>query len=159
ETAVTNEMTVRIPWEDLRPGPVGEYVAVVDEDSDGARLHPPVDLDGLELLAQNGLPPSDGNPQFRQQMLYAVAMKTIRNFERALGRAAHWAPLETTPSPGRRGRPTKARYRRQLRLYPHAMAQGNAHYFRDKGVLFGYFESESSTPFPGTAVFTCLSQD
>src|SRR5262249_38933533 len=89
ETAVTNEMTVRIPWEDLRPGPVGEYVAVVDEDSDGALLHPPVDLDSLELLAQNGLPPSDGNPQFRQQMLYAVAMKTIRNFERALGRVAH----------------------------------------------------------------------
>ncbi len=63
-----------------------------------SRLHPPVDLDRTELLAQDGLPPSDGNPQFRQQMVYAVTMRTIRNFERALGRS----------STGRRGRRTDA---------------------------------------------------
>ena len=140
ETAVMNEMTVRVEWEDLQPGPMGEYVAVLDDD------HPPVDLDRPEFLAQNGLPPSDGNPQFRQQMVYAVAMKTIRNFERALGRAAHWAPLE-------------AKYQKQLRLYPHGMPEETAHYYQDKGVLFGYFESAGDTPFPGTIVFTCLSQD
>jgi hypothetical protein len=90
ETAVLNEMTLAIPWEELEPGPIGEYVAVVDEDESGVRLHEPVDLNDLHILAQDGLAPSDGNPQFRQQMVYAVAMRTIRNFERALGRVIHW---------------------------------------------------------------------
>ena len=35
ETAVMNEMTLRLPWEDLEPGPAGEYVVVVDEDQNG----------------------------------------------------------------------------------------------------------------------------
>ena len=40
------------------------------------------------LLAQDGLAPSESDPQFHQQMVYAVAMTTIRHFERALGRVA-----------------------------------------------------------------------
>ena len=36
-----------------------------------------------EIASQNGLPPSEGNPQFHQQFVYAVAMKTIRHFEHA----------------------------------------------------------------------------
>jgi hypothetical protein len=43
-----------------------------------------VDLNQPELLANDGLAASDGNPQFRQQMLYAVAMRTIDVFERCL---------------------------------------------------------------------------
>ena len=78
ETAVLNEMTLAIPWERLEPGPVGEYLAVVDENENGERVHDPVKLDDLEILAQDGLSPSDGNPQFRQQMVYAVAMRTIQ---------------------------------------------------------------------------------
>jgi serine/threonine protein kinase len=39
-------------------------------------------LDDPDVLAQDGLAPSEGNPQFHQQMAYAVAMTTIRNFER-----------------------------------------------------------------------------
>ena len=31
-------------------------------------------------------------PAVRQQMVYAVAMRTIKNFERALGRVMHWPP-------------------------------------------------------------------
>ena len=92
ETAVMNEMVLALPWEKLQPGPVGEYVAVVDQDEHGTQLHKPVDLDRADILAQDGLAPSDGNPQFRQQMVYTIAMRTIRNFEYALGRAAHWPP-------------------------------------------------------------------
>src|SRR5262245_27601094 len=106
ETSVVNEMTVRIPWEQLEPGPVGEYVAVC-EDAEGREQ---VDLDGLDLLAQNGLQPSDGNPLFRQQMVYAVAMATIKNFERALGRRAHWTPAD-------------GEYQRRLKLYPHGLSE------------------------------------
>ena len=32
ETAAINEITVEVPWEDLEPGPVGEYIEVVDCD-------------------------------------------------------------------------------------------------------------------------------
>ena len=146
ETAVMNEMTASIPWEPLDPGPIGEYIAVVDENAEGARLNEPVDLERTELLAQNGLPPSDGNPQFRQQMVYAVAMRTIRNFERALGRVVHWEPLDGS-------------YRRRLNLYPHFEVIETAHYDPSRGIRFGYFESVPESPFPGTVVFTCLSGD
>jgi hypothetical protein len=151
ETAVINEMTVQVPWEDLAPGPSGEYVAVVDQNDSGTQLHPPIDLDQSEVLAHSGLPPSDGNPQFRQQMVYAVAMKTIGNFERALGRPAHWPPERK-----RRGKPA---YRPQLRLYPHYMVDADAHYELERGLCFGYFESAEDSPVPGMSVFTCLSQD
>src|SRR4051794_22137797 len=86
DTALLNEMTLQVPWEaDLQPGPAGEYIEVIDIDYDGTMLAP-VDLNQRELLAQDGLTPSDGNLQFHQQMVYAVAMRTIQNFERALGR-------------------------------------------------------------------------
>ena len=159
ETAVLNEMTLEIPWEELSAGPVGEYLAVVDEDNTGRRLHDPVDLDRQDILAQDGLPPSDGNPQFRQQMVYAVAMRTLRNFERALGRVVHWAPREAQPhAPGSRkhGAPT---YERRLRLYPHYYQTDNAHLEYEKGLCFGYFLSPRNSPLPDTAVYTCLSQD
>ena len=99
ETAVMNETTLRIPWEELDAGPSGEYILVVDENESGATLHPPVDLDAPEVLAQDGLPPSDGSRQFGQQMVYAVAMRTIKNFERALGRVVHWPPTGTRARP------------------------------------------------------------
>ncbi|MGH3824910.1 MAG: hypothetical protein ACRDRA_19050, partial [Pseudonocardiaceae bacterium] len=152
ETAVLNEATVQIPWEELRPGPDGEYLVVIDEDKAGNKRNPPVDLDHPELLAQDGLPPSDGNPQFRQQMVYAVAMKTIRNFENALGRRAHWPPL-------RDGDHTGSSYRRQLALYPHFEVVPNAYYVEGTGLCFGYFLGQPDSPLAGTWVFTCLSQD
>ncbi|MFL6037997.1 MAG: hypothetical protein ACJ74B_05135 [Gaiellaceae bacterium] len=150
ETAVMNETTLHVPWEDLEAGPAGEYVVVCDRDEKGKRLHhPAVDLNASDVLAQSGLPPSDGSPQFRQQMVYAVAMRTIKNFERALGRLVHWPPAHGS----------RPKYRPQLMLYPHYMEQANAYYDPDGGVRFGYFESGADSPFPGTIVFTCLSQD
>jgi hypothetical protein len=141
ETAVMNEMKVSIPWEQLGPGPLGKYIAVVDRDENDEEVNSPVNLDSPDLLAQNGLPPSDGSPQFRQQMLYAVAMKTVRNFEDALGRSAHW--------PGGQA---------QLRLYPQYMQAPNAYYESEKGLCFGYFRSNDAA-LPGTVVYTSLSQD
>ncbi len=34
----------------------------------------------------DGLTASESDPRFHQQMVYAVAMKTLENFEKALGR-------------------------------------------------------------------------
>ena len=86
ETALINETSLRVPWEsDLKPGPSGEYLEVIDFDPASDCFYGPVDLNDPHILATDGLSPSEGNPQFHQQMVYAVAMATIRNFEKALG--------------------------------------------------------------------------
>ena len=96
DTALINEITYKIPWEDkqdgLKPGPIGEYIEVIDYDPTVEKLYAPVDLDNSYILAQDGLEPSSSNPQFHQQMVYAVAMTTIKNFESALGRPVLWSP-------------------------------------------------------------------
>jgi len=157
ETTLLNEMTLAIPWETLEPGPIGEYLAVVDVNDVGQRVHEPVNLDQPEILAQDGLSPSDGNPQFRQQMVYAVAMRTIRNFERALGRVVHWPPR--TVGEARSLAPSVLGYEKQLKLHPHYNTGPQAHWDPEHGFCFGYFESGPESPFPGTTVFMCLSQD
>ena len=91
----------------LGPGPVGEYLEVVDRDPASKAFYAPVDLNDPHLLAQDGMAPSESNPQFHQQMVYAVAMRTIRTFERALGRLALWSPrpaVRPAMSHRRRGR-------------------------------------------------------
>ena len=75
-----------MPWEEnLAAGPIGEYLEVIDVDPASDAVYLPVDLQKPALLAQDGLAPSEGNPRFHQQMTYTVAMRTIRNFELALG--------------------------------------------------------------------------
>src|SRR5262249_27451483 len=90
ETASINEVTLEIPWEtDLKPGPSGEYVEVIDQDASG-KEYTKVDLNDPRLLAQDGWRASEGNPAFHQQMVYAVSMKTINHFEQSLGRPVLW---------------------------------------------------------------------
>jgi len=165
DTAVVNEITYHVPWEEkgtrddtgLMPGPVGEYVEVVDYDPASGCFYEPVDLSDPNVLAQDGLPPSEGNPQFHQQMVYAVAMTTIRNFERALGRRALWAPRDHNEANG------ADPFVQRLRIYPHALREANAYYSPEKrALLFGYFPASSESPeryLPGGIVFTCLSHD
>src|ERR1700733_12004829 len=87
DTAEINQITYLIPWEDdLKPGPEGEYIRVIDRDPAGDAAYIPVDLNNPVVLASDGLAPSETNPQFHQQMTYAVIMTTIKNFEKALGR-------------------------------------------------------------------------
>jgi hypothetical protein len=97
ETAVINTATIEVPWDRSptdknndgpAPGPIGEYLEVIDYDPASRKYYKPVNLSHPHLLSDAGLAPSDGNPQFHQQMVYAVAMRTILNFERALGRRA-----------------------------------------------------------------------
>jgi hypothetical protein len=167
-TAFINEAIVEVPWEAVRssenllsPGPVGEYLEVVDVDPASARVYDPVDLNNPYLLAQDGLSPSEGNPQFHQQMVYAVAMRTIRNFEIALGRRALWAerevPVAANDEKAEADGPTRTTraFVRRLRLYPHALREANAYYSPDKrALLFGYFPAQNEQ-----IVFTALSHD
>ena len=109
-------------------------------------------LNDPNLLAQDGLRPSEGNPQFHQQMVYAVAMTTIGHFERALGRVALWAPRRV----GQPRSPTgqwQSQFVRRLRIYPHALRDQNAYYSPDKkALLFGYFpvHGKDADNTPGT---------
>ena len=151
-----NTVVYPIRWEDLEAGPIGEYVAVIDVDPASGAFYPPVDLDDPRLLAQDGLPPSESNPQFHQQMVYAVAMLTIQNFEKALGRPAQWSSREYKKD-------KFEEFVAQLRIYPHAIREANAYYSsQKKAVLFGYFSarpSDVSLLMPGSLVFACLSHD
>jgi len=157
-TAAFNEIIVELRWEDLSPGPVGEYVEVVDVDPASGVFYHPVDLDHPHLLARDGLPPSESNPHFHQQMAYAVAMATIQHFERALGRTALWADRRVKKPDGK----YSSQFVRRLRIYPHAVRDRNAYYSPSKkALLFGYFPvgSKEDGNTPGTVVFTCLSHD
>jgi hypothetical protein len=156
-TADINSVIYRVDWESLEPGPIGEYVEVIDYDPTIKKFYEPVDLDHPYLLARDGLAPSESNPQFHQQMVYAVAMTTIQNFEQALGRKVIWAPRRLAD------RTKFQEYVQRLRIYPHALREANAYYTpQKKAVLFGYFAATPANPahqMPGSLVFTCLSHD
>lgn len=160
DTVGISEVTVKVPWEELRRGPVGEYLEVVDTDPASDLFYQPVDLDAPLILAQDGLPPSEGVPQFHQQMAYAVASLTIRNFELALGRKALWRPR---PPRDGENEYDDSHFVRRLRIYPHALREANAYYSPVKvALLFGYFRAKDVDPgeqLPGGMVFTCLSHD
>src|SRR5436853_7906490 len=73
ETRMISQVTFRVPWEDVMDrGPTDEYIEVIDVDPASDRYYEPVNLDDPILLAQDGLQPSEGTPQFHQQMVYAV---------------------------------------------------------------------------------------
>ncbi len=159
DTLSLNEATLNVPWEALEPGPVGRYVEIIDIDPASGCAYAPLDLDAPEILATDGLKPSEADPQFHQQMVYAVAMGTIDAFERALGRVALWAPRETRDASGR----MVTSFVPRLRIHPHALRAANAYYSPDrKALLFGYFRAGSDGPAhlpPGGQIFTCLSHD
>jgi len=98
--------------------------------------------------------------------MIAVAMTTIRNFERALGRVALWSDHFAQPVAG--GEPQVPKkpdeaFVQRLRLYPHALREANAYYHPGKkALLFGYFPAPAADVrqhLPGGLVFTCLSHD
>lgn len=179
ETALINDITYKIRWEDnLLPGPTGEYIEVIDYDPTIKKWYEPVDLNELFIAAQEGIEPSGANPKFHQQMVYAVAMTTIKNFEAALGRPVLWSPrkryLEDTENDPPQGKTKKGKQKtvkrklrdefvRQLRIYPHALRDANAFYSpQKKALLFGYFSArpaDVTLQMPDNLTFTCLSHD
>jgi hypothetical protein len=163
DTADINDVIYKIRWEDgpaLQSGPVGEYVEVIDFDptvGKNGTFYAAVNLNDEYILANDGLPPSESNPQFHQQFVYAVAMLTIEHFEQALGRQILWAPrLLSDPA-------KYEEYVPRLRIYPHALREANAYYSPlKKSILCGYFSASPRTRaalMPYSLVFTCLSHD
>jgi hypothetical protein len=150
---LTTELTV--PAEELLAGPCGYRVNVIDYDASTGTLYKPMiygrSLDGkyedpfafkqsrrtsvrARRLQQRLL----GDPRFHAQNVYAIAMRTLAQFEFALGRRCAW---------GFDGH--------QIHMVPHAFADANAFYSRDdRAIFFGYFMGGDGKP-----IFTCLSHD
>src|SRR5262245_2880027 len=136
---------IEIPNEQLSAGPRGYRVQVVDYDSTSNRMYAALDaarygsideprdpfagVDGKRLLA---------DPRFHAQNVYAIAMRTLSQFERALGRRISWSFGG-----------------HQIKIAPHAFAEPNAFYSPEsEALLFGYFDV-----LKGRRVFNCLSHD
>lgn len=134
-----------VPFERVRPGPIGRLVRVEDYDSSTDTWGEPLDLNEPDLLITQGLVPSESDPRFRKQMVYAVAMRVLEAFERGLGRPIVWDRLE------------------KLTLVPHAFRDPNAYFHPDLfAVLFGYFLADADSPganLPGQQIFTCAAYD
>ncbi|WP_222539511.1 hypothetical protein [Pedobacter polysacchareus] len=166
DTSAINDLTYKIKWEPLVRGPIGEYVEVIDYDPSTKMFYQAVDLEHKHIIACDGLAPSESNPQFHQQMVYAVAMTTISNFEKALGRKILWANRDIDLSAlidKQYSINKKNEYVKCLRIYPHALRDANAYYSpQKKALLFGYFSAspaEETLQMPNSLVFTCLSHD
>src|SRR6266852_248528 len=135
---VGNYMTASVRYEKLEPGPVGDRFAVIDYDGTNKTFYKPIDLNDPRLLVGGGLAPSETDPRFHQQMVYAVASETLQRFEFALGRRIHWARARKVDD----AIPVLQGSSRRLNLFPHAMCQANAFYSPDAhGILFGYFKA------------------
>lgn len=150
-------MSLEIPFEELeklpdgsgRTRPKGRVIEVIDYDATSDRYYPAIDLDNPAVLAGGGLPPKVDDPRFHQQMVYAVAMKVVANFERALGR--------------------KLNFDEPLTLLPHAFKGRNAFFLPDTrplgeqhAICFGYFRADPDDPgdnLPNQWVFTSMSHD
>lgn len=159
ENSDINEIELEIPWEPLEPGPVGEYLEVVDVDPASQLYYPPVDLNDTAVLAQRGIAATETHPQFHQQMVYAVAMATIDHFEQAFGRKIFWSNRIERESGDQK---YQEYFVPRLRIYPHALRARNAYYSPvKKALLFGYFPvtTKDEANAPGTTVFACLSHD
>jgi hypothetical protein len=154
-----NQVIYKVRWEDLdSKNPFGEYIEIIDYDPSIESYYDLIDLNDTEVLADYGLDPSEGNPKFHQQQIYAVVMSVISQFEKAFGRKIIWSRKRKDGNNN-----TVYEYVKKLRIYPHALRQQNAYYSPDKlALLFGYFEASntwSGNNVPGLAVFTCLSPD
>src|SRR5690606_10265380 len=134
DTAAINSLLYRIRWEDLKHGPSRDCIEVLGYDATLRKFYEPVNSQDPLSLAQEDLEPSESDPQFHQEMVYAVAMTTIKNFEKALGRKVVWAPRLLS------NKDQYEEYVPKLRIYPHAMREANAYYSpQKKSLLFGYF--------------------
>lgn len=160
----SNQVLYQVNWEKLAPGPIGEYIAVLDYNPVSKSYYTPINMDDPFVLADHGMDPAEGDPRFHQQQVYAVIMCVIKQFERALGRKIIWSKITELKEAGS----TKTilyqhDFVELLWVFPHAMLQQNAYYSPAKNaLLFGYFRASGNwdgNNVPGATIFTCLSPD
>ena len=139
---------IEIPNETLDVGPRGHRVHVIDYDATEDVLYktPPLPrginsgdaqpLDPFEKATDDELLSS---PCFHAFMAYGVVMRTLAQFEYALGRHLSWSFSS-----------------QQISVAPHAFADANAFYSDTaQGLFFGYFASADGQ----RNIFSCLSYE
>ena len=143
-----HRVTVEIPYRPIQHDERcfrDDRLEVVDYDASTRTYFRAVALDDPKIAMTQGLEPLEQDPQFHQQMVYAVASKVLENFDRALGRRLRFKGGD------------------RLRLIPHAFQARNAYFDGEmNAVLFGYFPADEDDPgpnLPGQLIFTCLSHD
>jgi hypothetical protein len=125
---------IEIPNEELAPGPRGYRVQVIDYDASNRILYRPAPYKAGDLLKVSH---PEKDRAFQARNVYAIVMRVLARFERALGRRVRWS------FPGH-----------QLTIAPHAFLDLNAFYSKDdRAIFFGYYPGESGM------VFTCLSHE
>ncbi len=130
---------IRIPMEDLGPGPRGYRAYVVDYDSSAAALYEPYQMPLADEFERSSSKDLVADPRFHAQNVYAIVMRILGRFERALGRRVPWSFGG-----------------HQIKIAPHAFVGANAFYSKEhEALLFGYFPSRSGRG----VVYTCLSHD
>jgi hypothetical protein len=143
--------TITVPNEQVSAGPRGYRLQIVDYDASSNQFFVPLDaarygsiLQPRDPYATRGGTPSQFNarllddPQFHAHNVYAITMRTLAQFERALGRRVSWSFGG-----------------HQIKAAPHAFAEANAFYSPDdEALLFGYFDDGH-----GRRVFNCMSHD
>lgn len=143
--------TAEVPYEPLQPGPVGRLFEVDSRDEANGHRYVIADLDEHTALLGHGFAPSESDPRFHAQMVYAVASLVHASFRRALGRQIGWPFGVDDKTPPR------------LRLRPFAGNNRNAWYDPEDGTLsFGYFlagKQVRGRTLPESYVFTALSHD
>jgi hypothetical protein len=126
---------IEIPNEELAPGPRGYRVQVIDYDASNRILYRPAPYQAGDLLKV--VPNPEKDRAFQARNVYAIVMRVLARFERALGRRVRWS------FPGH-----------QLTVAPHAFQDLNAFYSKDdRAIFFGYYPGETGI------VFTCLSHE
>lgn len=143
-----HRVTVEVPYRPIEREERAfrdDRLEVVDYDAATRKYLRVIDLNDHQIAMTDGLEPLEQDPQFHQQMVYAIASKVLENFDRALGRRLRFRGGE------------------RLRLIPHAFQARNAYYDSElNAVLFGYFVADEDDPgpnLPGQLIFTCLSHD
>lgn len=143
---------VNVPYEPLKPGPVGHLLEVDSSDGEEGEPGTPLDLEDPRILIRSGRDPSPSDHRFQQQMAYAVASNVGAAFQKALGRRIAW---------GFDRRPSQEATRLVLR--PRAFEDRNAFYNKDRGeVCFGYFKAEKVVEglnLPEGRIYACLAHD
>jgi hypothetical protein len=143
---------VEVPAEVLAHGPTGYRVRVVDYDASSQCMYKDEvpgrneydDLaDPFARREGEGAAAYEarllGDPNFHSQNTYAIVMRTLARFEKALGRRVAWSFDDG----------------HQIFVAPHAFAIANAFYSEvDKALFFGYFPGREDR-----TIFTCLSHD
>ena len=81
-TADFNHEVYEIPWEEgveFSPGPVGEYLEVIDVDPTSGQTYIPVDLDDPYILANVGLEPTRRSAiSLKEDFPLKIALKRVR---------------------------------------------------------------------------------